>query len=664
MAKFETLKQSIAQVIKPNGAQEITGQVMQDTLFSILNVVGTKYAFGGIVMPQTNPESLISDVPSFFIGGAGTYQYFGDPITVYDGQIGVFLWDNAFHSAAVTVVSGDTIMTTPSDQEVTGRKDFRGNITVKDEIMFFIQGTFQHFIKATQWLLKFTDYISGNEFDMDFQNGKLQRKFLGVTSTYLTNTDLADPSNEVTDVAMNGVLSGARGEIKAWNQLVYNGNFTSGTARWYVQDSVASMTVSNNILTVSLSGGANWYNQLVRHTLTPINNTISGHIYLMSLLIKGDTLDAVRLELKAWDDAVEQSIVAGEWNKVTFVKEATSSSNEIRIAPAPNHILAAGAQYMISEVILIDLTAMFGAGNEPTTANEFARRLGYASIDEVPYIPYTSTPIPYNDALSIGGDLLVKRQIGSHEGKLKLVGQIDGVRGRLQDLVQLYKAINATNWHLCTSNPAIATVAYSGNQANVSIVNNMGSDYNDWGLYYQRGPMQQGHKYIIILDIKASVGFNEMAEFALMSFDATYNYSNGRFYVNATMRRQTFFYNGDSGVGVGIMVTPVTFGVSYQVANVMCWDLTEMFGSGNEPTTPQEFASAMGYASIDLLPFALPVDVATHTAFGETLPIAGNAAIEGDSIFLGNGLHIKYDKFTNTVSFADLSGNLATISSQ
>lgn len=659
MAKFETLKQSIAQVIKPNGAQEITGQVMQDTLFSILNVVGTKYAFGGIVMPQTNPESLISDVPSFFIGGAGTYQYFGDPITVNDGQIGVFLWDNVFHSAAVTVVSGDTIMTTPSDQEVTGRKDFRGNITVKDEIMFLIQGTFQHFIKATQWLLKFTDYISGNEFDMDFQNGKFQRKFLGATSTYLTNTDLADPSNEVTDVAMNGVLSGARGEIKNWNQLIQNGNFAEPNSVWVGNYYTPTISVANGVMSVSSLGP----NQNYGIIDTSDNLPNAGHKYLFIVRIK-TTYNNFVIRLDSTGNPFQQIFYTYDslvnWTTISVIATLQYANSKLRFASAEG----VDKSTEFSRVLISDLTAMFGAGNEPTTANEFARRLGYASIDDVPYMPYTATPIPYNDALSIGGDLLVKRQIGSHEGKLKLVGQLDGVRGGLQDLVQLYKAMNATNWHLCTSNPAIATVTYSGNQANVSIVNNMGSDYNDWGLYCQRGSMQLGHKYIIILDIKASVGSIEMAEFALMSSDATYNYSNGSFYVNATMRRQTFFYNGDSGVGVGIMVTPVTFGVSYQVANVMCYDLTEMFGSGNEPSTSDAFASAMGYASIDLLPFALPVDVATHTAFGETLPIAGNAAIEGDSIFLGNGLQIKYDKFTNTVSFADLSGNLATISSQ
>lgn len=40
-----------------------------------------------------------------------------------------------------------------------------------------------------------------------------------------------------------------------------------------------------------------------------------------------------------------------------------------------------------------DLTQMFGSGNEPTTPEDFAKRLGYDSIDDVPYIPYNEGEI-------------------------------------------------------------------------------------------------------------------------------------------------------------------------------------------------------------------------------------------------------------------------------
>lgn len=47
----------------------------------------------------------------------------------------------------------------------------------------------------------------------------------------------------------------------------------------------------------------------------------------------------------------------------------------------------------ISDLLVIDLTQMFGSGNEPTTPDDFAKRLGYSSIDNVPYIPYNEGEI-------------------------------------------------------------------------------------------------------------------------------------------------------------------------------------------------------------------------------------------------------------------------------
>lgn len=42
---------------------------------------------------------------------------------------------------------------------------------------------------------------------------------------------------------------------------------------------------------------------------------------------------------------------------------------------------------------IIDLTQMFGSGNEPATPDDFAKRLGYSSIDDVSYIPYNEGEI-------------------------------------------------------------------------------------------------------------------------------------------------------------------------------------------------------------------------------------------------------------------------------
>lgn len=55
MGNYDELKQAVSNVIKTNGNQEITGQVLQNTLLSIINIVGANATFVGIATPTTIP---------------------------------------------------------------------------------------------------------------------------------------------------------------------------------------------------------------------------------------------------------------------------------------------------------------------------------------------------------------------------------------------------------------------------------------------------------------------------------------------------------------------------------------------------------------------------------------------------------------------------------
>ena len=80
MANNTDLKAAIAQVIKTNGNNEITGQILQNSLFSIINQLGGGATFVGIATPTTNPRT--SDANVFYLASAtGTYTNF-DAITV------------------------------------------------------------------------------------------------------------------------------------------------------------------------------------------------------------------------------------------------------------------------------------------------------------------------------------------------------------------------------------------------------------------------------------------------------------------------------------------------------------------------------------------------------------------------------------------------------
>lgn len=76
MGDYEQLKQAVADVIKTNGNQEITGEIMQNTLLSIISTVGSNATFAGIAVPETNPGTPQQNV--FYLASQpGVYVNFG-----------------------------------------------------------------------------------------------------------------------------------------------------------------------------------------------------------------------------------------------------------------------------------------------------------------------------------------------------------------------------------------------------------------------------------------------------------------------------------------------------------------------------------------------------------------------------------------------------------
>lgn len=76
MANWSDLKASVAEVIKTNGNQEITGAVLQNALNNIISNVGENASFAGVATPSTNPGTPDGNV--FYIASeSGTYSNFG-----------------------------------------------------------------------------------------------------------------------------------------------------------------------------------------------------------------------------------------------------------------------------------------------------------------------------------------------------------------------------------------------------------------------------------------------------------------------------------------------------------------------------------------------------------------------------------------------------------
>lgn len=87
MGNYEQLKQAVADVIKSNGNQEITGAILQNALLTIISTIGNGATFAGIATPTTNPGTPDQNV--FYIASQdGTYSNFGG--VTLNGEVVIF----------------------------------------------------------------------------------------------------------------------------------------------------------------------------------------------------------------------------------------------------------------------------------------------------------------------------------------------------------------------------------------------------------------------------------------------------------------------------------------------------------------------------------------------------------------------------------------------
>lgn len=107
---YNQLKEAIIEVIRTNGNEEITGEVLQYVLLEMVTGLGEGYAFKGVATPQTEPVE--TDANIFYVGGSGEYRNFnGISVDVPKGSIVFFTWNGAWAARQMQV-------TMPIDEEI------------------------------------------------------------------------------------------------------------------------------------------------------------------------------------------------------------------------------------------------------------------------------------------------------------------------------------------------------------------------------------------------------------------------------------------------------------------------------------------------------------------------------------------------------------------
>ena len=104
MSNYNNLKTAIKQVIKRNGKQEITGNILQSALLAMVNSIGENYQYVGIATPELDPGSPDQNV-MYITSQSGVYANFNN--LQVENEIAVLTFNGEW--AKQTIYSLETI---------------------------------------------------------------------------------------------------------------------------------------------------------------------------------------------------------------------------------------------------------------------------------------------------------------------------------------------------------------------------------------------------------------------------------------------------------------------------------------------------------------------------------------------------------------------------
>lgn len=218
--------------------------------------------------------------------------------------------------------------------------------------------------------------IDGSYDGMQVGSAKQIVSPTGITDTtpYIFRTTCGETSISGGDEQLAS-LKAIRGNTIAWNQLVKNGDFQD-SSNW---NKPSILTIENNIATITCDQDA--YGQGIEQNTE--HRVIKGHKYYFSARAKSNQIDgAVRATQYAYGNGVStlnfgNLSIGISFGQVSGFAEATENSSGLtqwRFACIrTNGASKTGDVLEITNINIIDLTQMFGPGNEPTSVLEFTR---------------------------------------------------------------------------------------------------------------------------------------------------------------------------------------------------------------------------------------------------------------------------------------------------
>lgn len=216
---YQILKNAIAETIKQNGNQEITGNLLQGVLLSMINSLGAGYQFGGVVNQAVIPRA--SDPKFFYLAAApGTYSNFGN-LKAEVGELTIFFkpqGSNAWYKQSCKIVDiVDNLVTEDANKALSANQGVFLNQkinSVSDKLdsiysidyLTKVSGSAVSLLDPAITLAEFVFQISGSKRD----GAALINSIKGKTLAWNQLLDIVSGSGSVNGISYsinNGIIT-------------------------------------------------------------------------------------------------------------------------------------------------------------------------------------------------------------------------------------------------------------------------------------------------------------------------------------------------------------------------------------------------------------------------------------------------------------------------
>lgn len=235
MANYENLKKAISDVIKKNGKQLITGEILQSVLLQMVNIIGENATFAGIADTQTQPGTPDQNV--FYMAfAAGDYPNFDgiklpiDSIAIFENSTGEWV-SHVYTFAAGKIDKTDIAdnLTTNNSEKVLSAKQ---GVSIKNLIDALQKSV------ATN-----TQSIKNNSTAITQQGNAIQSQQQTITQH---GNDIASQASQIS--AQGGKLSTIESAVSSIeNELTRQGETISTQGRTIEEQGRAIISQSSDI---------------------------------------------------------------------------------------------------------------------------------------------------------------------------------------------------------------------------------------------------------------------------------------------------------------------------------------------------------------------------------------------------------------------------------